>query len=237
MSLRGLVISVAGTALVSPSWAVAAGPAEFAFRWEVVKGGPASASEVATALQLQPGKAKAYRVLYFDVTQPGQVPTGYKALGRERGPSGGKPAATYKVRGAEPIPTELQNWKCPLVGPSESKAEVDIGFQGLSQVKRVFSVSCTVKEKGLKASLPTGYGATTKGCTSAMKRTKAQSETLEVKVEIWSLPKGRVVIEVSMEGADSTEDFERFRDKVVKPLLDRKAVPLEASKTEVGSDC
>jgi hypothetical protein len=237
MSLRRLVISAAGAALSLTNWAAAAGPAEFAFRWEVVKGGPSSAAEVAAALQLKPGKAKAYQVLYFDVTQPGPAPAGYKALGRERGPSGGKPDATYKVRGLEPVPPELLNWKCPFAGASESKAEVDVGFQSLSQFKRSFSVSCTLDKKGLKVSLPAGYSAVTNGCASTMERTKAESATLEVKVERWSLPKARVVIEVSMAGSDSKPDFERFRDKVVKPLLDRKAVPLEESKTELGSDC
>ena len=237
MNLRRLVMSAAAAALWSTSWAAVAGPAEFAFRWEVVKGGPTSAGEVAAALQLQPGKAKSYQVLYFDVTQPGPVPVGYKALGRERGPSGGKPDATYKVRGPEPVPTELLNWKCPLVGTSESKTEIDVGFQGLSQVKRSFSVSCTLDKKGLKASLPTGHSAIAKGCVSTMERAKAESATLEVKVERWSLPKARVVIEVSMAGSDSVADFERFRDKVVKPLMDRKAVPFEESKTELGSDC
>ena len=219
------------------NWAAAAGPAEYAFRWEVVKGGPPNADEVAAVLQLQPGKAKEYQVLYFDVTQPGPVPAEYKALGRERGPSGGKPDATYKVRGPEPVPPELLTWKCPLAGASASKAEVDVGFQGLNQVKRSFSVSCTLDKRGLKASLPTGYSAPTKGCVSTMERTKAESASLEVKVERWSLPKGRVVIEVSMAGSDSKADLERFRGKVVKPLIDRKVVPLEESKTELGSDC
>ena len=237
MQMRGLVTTALASALWSACWAVAAGPAEFALRWDTAQGGPTRIAEVVTALQLQAAKGKRYEVRYFDVVQALPVPAGYQVLGRERGAPGSKPDATYKVRGPEPMPPELLTWKCPLTGPSESKREVDVGFVGLAQVKRSFSVSCTVDKARLKASLPAGNSATPRGCTSAMERTKASSSTLDVKVEQWSLPQGRVVIEVSMEGSDSKVDLERFRDKVVMPLLDRKAIPLEGSKTELGSDC
>jgi len=237
MRVLGFVMSAVAAASWSGCWAAGAGPAEYAFRWDTTQGGPSSAAEAVAALQLQPGKAKRYDVMYFEVVQPASLPAGYTVLGRERGTPGSKPDATYKVRGPEPIPPELQSWKCPLAGRSESKREVDVGFVGLAQVNRSFSVSCTVDKATLKATLPAGSSATPMGCTSAVQRTKASSSTLDVKVEQWSLPQGRVVIEVSMVGIDSKVDLERFRDKVVKPLLDRKATPLGGSKTELGSDC
>lgn len=214
-----------------------AGPAEYAFRWDPAQGGPTSAVAVVAALKLQPGKSKKYVVRYFDVVQPMAVPPEYKVLGRERGAPGKKPDATYKVRGPEPIPAELLAWRCPLTGASESKAEVDVGFIGASQLKRVFSVSCTVDNAALQPALPAGYSAKAKGCSSQMERTKARSTKVELKVEQWSLPKGGVVIEVSMEGSDSDVDLERFRTQVAKPLMEGKAVPLEGSKSELGSEC
>jgi len=223
--------------LAAGATSAGAGPAEYAFRWDPTQGGPGSAAAVVVALKLQPGKSKKYVVRYFDVVQPTTVPPGYKVIGRERGAPGEKPDATYKVRGPEPIPSELLAWKCPLTGVSESKAEVDVGFVGVSLPKRAFSVSCTVDKAALQPVLPAGYSATAKGCSSQMERTKARSSKVELKVEQWSLPKGEVAIEVSMEGSDSDADLERFRAEVVNPLLSKKAVPLKGSKSELGSEC
>jgi len=236
MRLRSISAFVLASSLGVASWGATDGPAEYAVRW-TASPGLDSATSVLSALGLRPGKVKAYEVKYFAVTQPAPAPTGYKVVGRERGPSGGKVDATYKVRGPEPVPAEVQTWKCPLTALNESKAEVDVGFLGLNDVKRAFSVSCTAEKSGLNASLPAGYSAKPAGCTNKMERTKADSADFEVKVERWTLPKGQAVIEVSWEGKDSKTDFERFRDNVVQPLLKLNVRPLDVSKTELGSDC
>lgn len=223
--------------LAASAMSAVAGPAEYAFRWDPAQGGPTSAEAVVAALKLQPGKSKKYIVRYFKVDQPTAVPPGYKVLGRERGEPGEKPDATYKVRGPEPIPAELLAWKCPLTGPSESKTEVDVGIVGVSKLRRAYSVSCTVDKTALQPVLPAGYLAMAKGCSSLVERTKAQSQEVELKVEQWSLPKGGVVIEVSMEGSDSDADLRRFRTHVTKRLMDVRAVPMEGSKSELGSEC
>lgn len=231
MRLMVAMLLAAGTA------STFAGPAEYAFRWDPAQGGPTSAAAVVVALKLQPGKSKKYVVRYFDVLQPTAVPFDYKVVGRERGAPGERPDATYKVRGPEPIPEELLAWKCPLTSLSKSKAEVDVGFVGVSQLRRAFSVSCTVDKAALQRVLPAGYSATAKGCSSEMERTKVRSLNVALKVEQWSLPKGGVVIEVSMEGSDSDVDLERFRTQVAEPLMNGKAIPLEGSKSELGSEC
>lgn len=232
---KSLIFATA--ALWMTNWAMAAGPAEYAFRWEVAKGGPSTVDEVALLLQLETKKSKVFQVQYFDVTQVKSLPTGYTALGRERGQLGENPDATYKVRGPEPIPLELLSWMCPLEKASESKAEVDVSFLGPDQFKRTFSVSCTLDKERLKNNLLEGYSAVAKGCSSRMERSKANSPTLEVKIEKWMLPQERVVIEVSMAGDDVDSDLKHFRDKVVRPLMHCKAVPLKESKTELGGDC
>lgn len=214
-----------------------AGDAEYAFRWNPAEGGPLDTAAVVTVLQLEAKKAKTYVVRYFDVVQSAKLPAEYKVVGRERGAPGEKPDATYKVRGPEPIPAALLAWKCPLIGDSEKKAEVDIGFEGPVELKRAFSVSCTVEAADLPSTLPLGYSAKAKGCSSQMQRTKARSIDADLKIEEWSLPTGARIIEVSMEGLDSADDLKRFRTSVVELLVDAKAVPLEGSKSELGSEC
>lgn len=56
-------------------------------------------------------------------------------------------------------------------------------------------------------------------------------------VERWALPRGRVVFEVSIKGADTAADLQAFRDTIVTPLLQAATVPINASKTELGSHC
>lgn len=213
----------------------AAKQAEYAFRWDATKGGPTSVEKVAESLQLKARKQKEFQVQYFDITAPSSIPDGYTVLGRERSQVGEKTDSTIKMRGLKPLPNGLPKWECAY--PAEPKDEVDLAFQSSDEVKRVFSVSCTLKDSRLSAILTKGYLATPRKCSNYMVRTKADSPTLEVKIEKWTLPKGRAVIEVSMEGVDTPTDFERFRERVVKPLMDLKAEPLKESKTELGSDC
>lgn len=213
----------------------AAEQAEFAFRWDVSKGGPTSVEKVAESLNLKAKKPKKFQVQYFEIALPSSIPDGYRVLGRERSEIGENPDSTMKMRGLKPLPNGLPKWEC--TSPAERKDEVDLAFENSDDVKRAFSVSCTLKDSRLSGILPKGYVATPRKCSNYMERTKAGSATLEVKIEKWSLPKGRVVIEVSMEGVDTPTDFEKFRERVVKPLIDLKAEPLKESKTELGSDC
>jgi hypothetical protein len=212
-----------------------AGSAEYAIRWDPDQGGPSTAAEVVSLLKLTSSKAKVktFEVRYFDVTQAPAVQATFKVIGRERTSSDAQTDATYKVRGPEPVPPDLVAWKCPLKGQSETKAEIDVGFVGLNEYKRSFSVSCTAEESSLLALLPPGYAAKARTCTSKMERTKTNS----FKVERWSLPQGRSVIEVSMEGNDSDEDRERFRRQVVMPLMGQNVLPLADSKTDLGGAC
>ncbi|WP_035373173.1 hypothetical protein [Pseudoduganella violaceinigra] len=236
MSVRkSLLFGAIGFCLTN--WAIATERAEYAFRWEVAKGGPSSIRQVAKTLNVQEEKPERFEVRYFDVGTCNAVPSGYTIIGRERSLGGEKPDATVKVRGPDPATSELLDWKCPLDESEKSKREVDIGFRGLDEVKRSFSVSCTLKKSGLKASLPAGYSAAAKACSNKMERAEAESEGLKIKIEKWKLPKKRVAIEVSMVGDDTNVDFEKFKTKVVKPLMDQKAVPLKESKTELGGDC
>lgn len=208
--------------------------AEYAFRWEAVSG-LSQMTEVLEALNLQPkdgkAKTKTFEVRYLTIKSGAKLPMGYARIGRERtGPD--EKEATFKVRGPEPIPHEFATWSCPLKGSSKAKKEFDVSLTGEATPKRTFSVSCTAEGTALAPALLPGYEVTPVQCKSTMER----SSIKPVKVERWTLPSGRVVFEVSMDGIDAPKDLSTFKGHV-KKLTGKGAVPLKQGMTELGSQC
>jgi hypothetical protein len=228
-SLHGLV---AALMLGASTCGLAAAAAEFSIRWDPAEGGPNSAAESLAALGLKTGRHDDFVVRYFAVRQPRDAPAEFKAIARERR-TGSRVESTYKVRGPAPFPPSPSHlWKCPLKGRAESKDEVDITWTGDALPKRAYSRSCTAKADMAHA-LPPAYGAEPQGCTSKMHRVSGRGATLE----LWELPSGRQVFEVSVKGEDSAGDLETFQQRIVRPLMNRGARPLKDSKTELGSAC
>lgn len=58
-----------------------------------------------------------------------------------------------------------------------------------------------------------------------------------IKLERWDPQSGQRLFEVSINGRDSADDLDRFRNRIVNPLLSRKVRPLKDSKTKLGSTC
>ena len=209
-----------------------AGRAEFAFRWSSADGGPPTAADALRRLGRKPqGKEKSFSVRYFDIATPADAPPDVRAILRQRRTQK-KAQLTYKLRSAAPL-AGAAGWRCPLPTPNESKDEADVSFLALDQVKAVHSRSCTFESADLSLAPPAGLGATPKPCASEMRRL----ESGDLTVEAWSLAGAATLIEVSRKGLDRAKDRRRFRDEVVRPLLAAGAVPVDRSKSELGSDC
>lgn len=231
--MRRVPVFACALLLQASATASIADNAEFAMRWDPSEGGPQSAQGVAAALGLKSGKESEFAVQYYAVNQPRSAADGFRAIARERR-GGSYTDATYKVRGPNPFPkaAPLHEWKCPLLVPALSKAEVDITWTGEQHPQRVFSRSCTA-QADIAHSMPKRLGAKPLGCSARMRRIQGD----EIKLEQWDLPNGKRLFEVSANGRDRRQDRDNFQRRVVDPLLEHKVRPLGDSKTELGSGC
>ena len=230
--LAAILAAALAVALPPAASAADAGRAEFAVRWSSADGGPPTAADALRRLGKKPhGKEKSFNVRYFDLPAAAGAPPGVKAILRQR-QTQKMAQLTYKLRSAEPL-GDVAGRRCPLPSPNESKDEADVSFLALDRVSTVHSRSCTFESAGLPPSPPAGLHATPKPCASAMRRLEAPGATAEA----WSLGGGATLIEVSRKGLDRAEDRQRFRDEVVRPLLAAGAVPVDRSKSDLGSDC
>jgi hypothetical protein len=210
-----------------------AGDAEFAVRWAPKVGGPADLTKVSDLLPIQ-GKSSWFDVRYFEVGAAKNVPEGFVAIVRER-VKATKTETTWKYRGTEGFPTESEGvWKCPLRKEAKRKDEVDISFLADGTLRKAYSRSCTSKT-GIREAVPAGLSPKQKGRSSKMNRRESADESLTA--EEWRLSSGDVVLEVSMKGQDTPADLNRFKQVVVAKLLAAGAIPLDRSKTEIGTEC
>jgi len=232
----GVAGALALGCIVAPmaaAWA-AQGSAEYAMRWDPAQGGPQSAEDTLLGLGLHAGKRSVFEVQYFDVIAPADAPPGFESIMRKRS-NGHVAQLTFKVRGASAWPRDLpwKQWNCPLPRPHERKEEADIVFLAADQVSRAHSRSCSHTSTRLDVEVPALLQPRPSGCNSRMTRLQAG----KLKVEQWRMADGSTLLEVSRIGDDSAEASADFRDQVVKPLLALHALPVQRSKSTIGSDC
>ena len=213
-----------------------AADAEYAVRWTKAAGVPGTLAAVSELLNVR-GKKDGYDVRYFDALRPTDAPAGYDVILRER-TKGGKAEVTWKYRrSADSSPAAsappTASWRCPLNHELKRKDETDVSVLAAGVARRSFSRSCTAK--GPIGVAVTSFAAGQKGCASRMLRRESEDESLTV--EEWRLSNGEVVLEVSMKGADTPATLEAFRTQVVRKLLQAGIVPLDRSKSEIGTQC
>ena len=200
--------------------------AEYAIRWNAREGGPKTGVEVLAALNIRVKGTQSFRVTYYDFPSSAKSPQGFSTILRRRIDADGSMELTWKLRGAH----ALAEWTCPLESPRHAKAEVDVAFTGSNTVDRMYSYSCS---SGSPESAASKLAAIPKACTA----TVARWEAGPLKVEEWRLARDILIIEVSGNGANTPKGIERFRRRVLAPLLAAGIVPSVLSKTELGSHC
>lgn len=207
---------------------------EFAVRWDPAQGGPQDAAAALHALGLRPGKRTGYEVQYFRIAAPEGVPAGFDPIMRKRSDAT-ETQLTYKLRGPDPLPAvpRLADWHCPLPGKTKRKDEADITFMAVDTMRKVYSRSCTYRTRDKAASVPAVLQPKPNGCVSTMTRI----ESGKLKVEQWQMADGSTLLEASHGEHDTAAAAQRFRDKVVIPLLQQHIVPLDRSKSSIGGDC
>ncbi len=202
--------------------------AEFAIRWNPNDGGPKSASDAVKQLGITEEEKDEYSVRYFTITPPTDLPAGFTLITRQR-QNGGKNQLMIKYRSDNPLPDTInaKTWQCPLGSSAENKYEVDISFVKKDNAKRSYSLSCSQKARDF----PKTLGAIQRGCDNRMVRLKSA----ELKIEEWVLQPGdRRLIEVSMSGRDTQNDFDKF-SMIADKLIGLGIKPTEGSKSEAGS--
>jgi len=197
--------------------------AEYAIRWDVREGGPATAVELLQWLGKSAKSPERYTVGYYDLPRPLSAPEGAGVILRQRAKQGGKTQIRLKYRLDKPL---MVDWSCPS-DDFEKSSEVDVTW--LKDLQRVsYSYACTLKEETPPAML----GATAKPCVAEMTRYEADG----LKIEEWRLPEGRRLLEVSRNAEDSPSSRQVFQ-ALADQLMARGVRPADRSKTELGSDC
>ena len=209
---------------------VPAEPAEYAMRWNVKDGGPKTGRDTLDVLKQQPTDSDNYEVQYFDFSPPKDAPNDFTSILRQRKKGKKKYQLMFKYRGDH----ALAHWKCPISAtPTEIKNEVDISILGPSELRRVYSHSCTRESEKGPVKPPQVLAAQPKSCTNKMTRLKAGT----LKVEEWHLPGDVTMVEVSRNASTSQSDLDSFRRDVVDRLLSVGVKPSDRSKTDLGSRC
>ena len=206
--------------------------AEFAVRWRSVDGGPASLQEIGNLFKIQ-GEPVVLNVRYFVVSQS-LAPASPAPILRER-TSQAKTDVTWKIRSATDWDKTKSNQWCPLVGKVKSKEEVDVTVRKGNALKRTFSRSCTVKSS-IDAALPKEMTAIPQGCKARVTRLESPDEV--VTIEQWAFDGDPALyLEVSMKGEDSKQLLKAFKSSYVSPRLSAGVIPLDSSKTQLGTSC
>jgi len=222
-SIRAISALVLGAALL----ALRGGDddAEYAVRWLPSEGGPATAQDVLTLLDLGDAKMDSFEVRYYDAPATTHAPAHTRVILRERERDGSEDEIMVKYRRIAPLEGD---WSCPLGGGAKRSSQVDVGFAPDGSVIRVYSYACEIRAD----SFPPSVHATPHACSIFFTRATAK----KYKVETWPLPNGRALIDVSHVGPDSKKELAKFQ-AVVARLLDAGAHPRSESKTELAGAC
>jgi hypothetical protein len=226
-----LALGIVASAVAAPLSPVR--DAEYAVRWDPRQGGPATPEETLRGLKLEPSAPRHFEVRYFDFTPPPGLLPGFDAILRQR-LSAGEAEWTFKLRGSSPPPAapSLRDWPCPLGNTKDRKDEADVTFAEGGQVLTAYSRSCSLsaREAGLP---PPALQARARGCGSTMTRHRAG----QLKVELWRMADGSVLLEASRSGRHDPAALQAFERQVLKPLLALQVQPLQRSKSAIGGDC
>ena len=185
---------------------------EYSFRWKPAVGGPRSVDEVARTLDMQLQEVARFRVEYArgvcgdSATCP---------VMRRRVDNDGEIEFSLKRRSQSPFPRiDI----CPA--GTKTKYEKDISFARLDSVRSVYSLSCIGDSAALRAE-----AVSPSRSVSLMTRFEAKSARLE----IWVLPAGDTLFEVSHKAKNANKSRIKFRS-LVERLLARGANPVTESK-------
>ena len=200
--------------------------AEYVIRWNARDGGPASINDALGILKSRATRDRKFNVDYYDLPPTLAAQPGYSVILRRRSEDGVAAELTWKLRGD----AALADWTCPLRNAKESKAEVDVAFQGADTLARTFSYSCTSDSAEAAAA---ELSATLKACTMMVTRRVAGP----IKLEEWHFPGDVVIIDVSMASVNKPAALELFRTRIAQPLFAAGVVALSESKAELGSRC
>jgi hypothetical protein len=226
---RLAIAAAAGMALAaSPALAASGEPktAEYAIRWNARDGGPVTINDVLAIFKTRATRVRQFKNDYYDLPPTISAPPGFSVIVRRRVDEGAQSELTWKLRGDH----ALAEWACPLREVKQSKAEVDVNFSGDGATTRAFSYSCTSNAADAEAS---ALSAKLRSCPATVFRRDAGN----LKIEEWHLPGDLLVIEVSMTSEDGPVAMDFFRTSVAAPLFAAGVIPLNESKTELGSRC
>lgn len=220
--------SLAGTMAVLlafgfPALAVEPDKAEYAFRWNPAEGGPSSVEAVHRLLGGRTKSLQEFEVRYHRLPQEGKWPQSATAILRSRTEKDER--TEYRLKFRRPVPFEPVQ-VCPA--GFELSYEEDVSFVGPDSARGVYSVSCT----GADPQLLEPFHPGPLPCISHVERHGGK----KYRVEIWSLPEKRSLIEVSHRAGRNALDRAEFREVVLR-LLQAGARPTASSKTELGMDC
>lgn len=218
----------------------AAAAAEYAFRWSPSEGAPTTTPQATLdLLDLRDEKPTQFSVQYIQVKRPEGLPDNVKVIARER-TEGGKPQTSYKLRAEEDLSAAAPTAKypCILLGTKDMayEAEMDVSWgrtpAGEVLPKVVYSRTCSL-DMAFNQALARAVviKPPTANCAARMLRYKQKG----LKFEIWTMPAGKVLFEVSRKvKVDSEEERNKFLEAVVRPLLAVQATPSTDNKTELS---
>ena len=127
----------------------------------------------------------------------------------------------------------MDTWQCPLGVDAKIKYEVDIAFLPNAEVKKAYSLSCSIKTKE-DIAFPSELNAKPVGCESKMLR----YESDDIKIEEWTFyPDEEKLIEVSKSARDNKHDLDEFNTNVASRLILSGINPLISSKSAASIDC
>jgi hypothetical protein len=136
--------------------------AEYAVRWSAQDGGPKTAKETLDVLKQllkdsDDEDSDTYKVQYFDFTPPTDIPKGVTPILRQRKKGKKKYELTFKYRSEH----AFNPLGCPIADRPDEKDEIDVSVLGPSEVKRMYSRSCTVESENAPITPPgSARGAT-----------------------------------------------------------------------------
>ena len=256
-----LPATVFGSEQAEPDGAPTVKAAEFAVRW-VALPSLGTFDDVLKILKYRPKKLPAveeYRVRYL-IHAPAleEVPLILRIRTKLKDGVADKSKLMAKIRSSSSFQNDRNviGW-CPLPGSPtlEPKDEVDVSWSSDKAINRAYSWSCSdnyTLPTILDANPPQllklveGISATPLPCVFPMTRVEFKNtsegldsltfgEKTEIKIELWALPNGSTVVEVSAGNVyDTTDDQKRFEAAVIDPLLAAGAKLLPEGMTTIS---